>query len=190
MREMVRGAPHVEWWASGEVWQIVNDSCRFYLSLSFELNYFIRNNFFFKKKLYQNSSFFSSINRDLVCLIWTQKKIPSFSLSFNLSISLCFEMDPNNYHFNTQNSSNYTFSYQNPNNYQDPNQISNYQNPNNYQDPNQFPNQRPQNIQNFGMPPNFNRSSSVPNFHPYYGAMMRFPSPPFNGYMPNKCLMF
>jgi hypothetical protein len=129
--------------------------------------------------------FFSSINRDLVCLIWTQKKISSFSLSFNLSISLCFEMDPNNYHFNTQNSSNYPLNYQNPNNYQDPNQISNYQNPNNYQDPNQFPNQRPQNIQNFGMPPNFNHSSSVPNFHPYYGAMMRFPSPPFNGYMPN-----
>src|ERR1044072_538241 len=91
MREMVRGAQHVEWWASGEVWQIVNDSCRFYLSLSFELNYFIRNNFFRKKFLYQNSSFFSSINRDLVCLIWTQKKISSFSLSFNLSISLCFE---------------------------------------------------------------------------------------------------
>ncbi|KAL6570760.1 hypothetical protein OROGR_000310 [Orobanche gracilis] len=109
-------------------------------------------------------------------------------------------MDPNNYHFNTQNSSNYPFNYQNPNNYQDPNQVSNYQNPNNYQDPNQvsnhqnpnnyqdpnqFPNLRPQNIQNFGMPPNFNHSSSVPPFHPYYGAMMRYPSPPFTGYTPN-----
>ncbi|AES77309.1 hypothetical protein MTR_7g009090 [Medicago truncatula] len=44
-------------------------------------------------------------------------------------------MDPNNNHFNTQNSSNYPFSYQNPNN---------------YQNRNQFSNQRPQNIPNFG----------------------------------------
>ena len=80
-------------------------------------------------------------------------------------------MDPNNNHFNTQNYSNYPFKYQNPNN---------------YQNPNQFSNQRPQNIPNFGFTPNFNQSSSVPNFHPYYGSMMRYSSqtPPFNGYMP------
>ncbi|KEH21796.1 hypothetical protein MTR_7g018110 [Medicago truncatula] len=75
-------------------------------------------------------------------------------------------MDPNNNHFNNQNYSNYPF---------------NYENPNNYPNPNQFFNQRPQNIPNFGFPPNFNQSSSVPNFHPYYGSMMRYPSqtPPF-----------
>ncbi|KEH33675.1 hypothetical protein MTR_1g471070 [Medicago truncatula] len=80
-------------------------------------------------------------------------------------------MDPNNNHFNNQNYSNYPF---------------NYENPNNYPNPNQFFNQRPQNIPNFGFPPNFNQSSSVPNFHPYYGSMMRYPSqtPPFNGSMP------
>ena len=71
-------------------------------------------------------------------------------------------MDPNNNHFNTQNYSNYPF---------------NYQNLNNYQNSNQFSNQRPQNIPNFGFTPNFNQSSSVPNFHPSQ-------TPPFNGYMP------
>ncbi|XP_057432754.1 uncharacterized protein LOC130725553 [Lotus japonicus] len=92
-------------------------------------------------------------------------------------------MDPNNYHFNTQNSSNYPYNYQNSNNYQDPNQFFNPrpQNPNNYQDPNQFSNPRPQNIHNFGFAPNLNQSS----FHPSYGSM-RYPSqtPPFSGYMP------
>ncbi|XP_058772325.1 uncharacterized protein LOC131646244 [Vicia villosa] len=89
-------------------------------------------------------------------------------------------MDPNN-HFNTQNSANFPFN-QNPNNFQNPN---NYQNPNYYQNPNQFSNQHPQNIPNFGFPPNFNQSSSVPNFQPYYGSMPRNPSqtPPFNGYV-------
>ncbi|XP_058740814.1 uncharacterized protein LOC131613129 [Vicia villosa] len=83
-------------------------------------------------------------------------------------------MDPNN-HFNTQNSANFPFN-QNPNN---------FQNPNYYQNPNQFSNQHPQNIPNFGFPPNFNQSSSVPNFQPYYGSMPRNPSqtPPFNGYV-------
>ncbi|XP_045831174.1 sporozoite surface protein 2-like [Trifolium pratense] len=85
-------------------------------------------------------------------------------------------MDPNN-------SSNYPNNSQNPNNYQNSN---NYQNPNNYQNSNQFFNQHPQNIPNFGLTPNFNQSSFVPNFHPYYGSMLRNPSqtPPFNGYMP------
>ncbi|XP_058781834.1 uncharacterized protein LOC131656071 [Vicia villosa] len=89
-------------------------------------------------------------------------------------------MDPNN-HFNTQNSANFPFN-QNPNNFQNPN---NYQNPNYYQNPNQFSNQHPQNIPSFGFPPNFNQSSSVPNFQPYYGSMPRNPSqtPPFNGYV-------
>ncbi|XP_045810519.1 uncharacterized protein LOC123904982 [Trifolium pratense] len=60
------------------------------------------------------------------------------------------------------------------------------QNPNNFQNPNQFSNQHPQNIPNFGFAPNFNQSSSVPNFHPYCGSMMRNLSQtlPFNGYMP------
>ncbi|KEH19957.1 hypothetical protein MTR_8g063810 [Medicago truncatula] len=82
-------------------------------------------------------------------------------------------MDPNNNHFNTQIFSNYPF---------------NFENPNNYPNPNQFFNQRPQNVPNFGFAPNFNQSSSVPNFHPYYGSMIRYPSqtPPFNGYMPMK----
>ncbi|CAI8617907.1 unnamed protein product [Vicia faba] len=89
-------------------------------------------------------------------------------------------MDPNN-HFNTQNSANFPFN-QNPNNFPNPN---NYQNPNYYQNPNQFSNQHPQNIPNFGFPPNFNQTSSVPNFQTYYGSMPRNPSqtPPFNGYV-------
>ena len=84
-------------------------------------------------------------------------------------------MDPNNNHFNTQNYSNYPFNYESPNNYQNPNQFFN-----------QRPQNIPQNIHNFGLTPNFNQSSSAPNFHPYYGSMMRYPSqtPPFNGYMP------
>jgi len=79
-------------------------------------------------------------------------------------------MDLNNNHFNTRNSSNYAFSYQNPDN---------------CQKPNQFSNQRPQNMPNFGFPPNFNHSSFVPNFNPYYGSMMGYPyqTAPFNGYM-------
>ncbi|KEH26923.1 hypothetical protein MTR_6g079450 [Medicago truncatula] len=84
-------------------------------------------------------------------------------------------MDPNNNYFNTQKFSNYPY---------------NYENPNNYLIPNQFFNQRPQNIHqnvpNFCFSLNFNQSSSVPNFHPYYGSMMKYSSqtPPFNGYMP------
>jgi len=80
-------------------------------------------------------------------------------------------MDLNNNHFNTQNFSNYPLSYQNPNC---------------YQNPNQFSNQLPQNIPNFSFAPNFNQSSSLPNFNPYSGFMMGHPSqtPQFNGYMP------
>jgi hypothetical protein len=87
-------------------------------------------------------------------------------------------MDPNN-NFNTQNSSNFPFGYQNTNNYPNPNS---YQNSNNY--PN--PNQHPQNFHNFGYAPNFNQSSSVPSFHPYYGSMLPNSSQtlPFNGHMP------
>src|ERR1044072_3068708 len=95
MRKMVRGAQHVEWWASGDAWQIVNGSCIFYLSLSFELNYFIRNNFFRKNFLYQNSSFFSSINRDLVCLIWTQKKISVFHYLLIFLLAFVWKWIPN-----------------------------------------------------------------------------------------------
>ncbi|KAL9670209.1 hypothetical protein QQ045_007760 [Rhodiola kirilowii] len=81
-------------------------------------------------------------------------------------------MDPNNNPFNTQNSSNYPFNYQNPNNYQFQNQSSNQQ--------------RPQNMPNYGFAPNFNMPSSIPNFHPFYGSMMQYPSqgPSYNPYMP------
>ncbi|XP_057458005.1 glutathione S-transferase T3-like [Lotus japonicus] len=110
-------------------------------------------------------------------------------------------MDPNNPHFNTQNSSNNPFYNQNHNNYEDPNQISyqhpqnptNYQvphqlfnqrpqNPNYYQVPHQFSNQRPRNPNYYPdpnqysyQPPqniqNFNQSSIVPNSHPSYGSV-------------------
>ncbi|XP_057442600.1 glutathione S-transferase T3-like, partial [Lotus japonicus] len=110
-------------------------------------------------------------------------------------------MDPNNPHFNTQNSSNNSFYNQNHNNYEDPNQISyqhpqnptNYQvphqlfnqrpqNPNYYQVPHQFSNQRPRNPNYYPdpnqysyQPPqniqNFNQSSIVPNSHPSYGSV-------------------
>jgi len=74
-------------------------------------------------------------------------------------------MDPNNNPFNTQNSSNYPF---------------NYPNPNNYQFQNQSPNQ-PQHIPNYGYPPNFFMPSAVPNYRPYHGSMMSYPSqaPPY-----------
>ena len=41
-------------------------------------------------------------------------------------------------------------------------------------------------MHNFDFASNFNHSSSGPNFNPYYGSMMGYPSqtPPFNGYMP------
>ncbi|XP_057446264.1 uncharacterized protein LOC130738309 [Lotus japonicus] len=114
-------------------------------------------------------------------------------------------MDPNNHHYNTQNSSSYPISNQNPNNYEDPNQFSypRPQNPTNYQVPHQFSNQRPQNPNYFQVPhqfsnqhpqnPNYypdpnqysNQSSFVPNFHPSYGSV-RYPSqtPQSSGYMP------
>lgn len=71
-------------------------------------------------------------------------------------------MDPNNNPFNTQNSTNYPFNYPNPNNYRFPNQSSNQQGP--------------QNIPNYGFPPNFIMPSSNPNYHPYYGGMMPYSS--------------
>ncbi|XP_058762812.1 glutathione S-transferase T3-like [Vicia villosa] len=60
-------------------------------------------------------------------------------------------MDPNNNPFNTQNSTNYPF------NYIFQNQSSNKQGP--------------QNIPNYGFPPNFIMSSSNPSYRPYYGMM-------------------
>ncbi|AES73746.1 hypothetical protein MTR_3g108270 [Medicago truncatula] len=78
---------------------------------------------------------------------------------------------------NTQNYSNYPFNYENSNNYPNPNQFFN-----------QRPQNIPQNVPNFDFTPNFNQSSSVPNFHAYYGSMMRYSSqtPLFNDYMPMK----
>ncbi|XP_057440037.1 uncharacterized protein LOC130731863 [Lotus japonicus] len=96
-------------------------------------------------------------------------------------------MDPNNHHFNTQNSSNNPFYNQNHNNYEDPNQISYQrpQNPTNYQVPHQFFNQHPQNPNYYQVPQNFNQSSIVPNSHPSYGSV-RYSSqtPQSSGYMP------
>ncbi|XP_058725999.1 glutathione S-transferase T3-like [Vicia villosa] len=66
-------------------------------------------------------------------------------------------MDPNNNPFNTQNSTNYPFNYPNSNNYIFQNQSSNKQGP--------------QNIPNYGFPPNFIISSSNPSYRPYYGMM-------------------
>ncbi|XP_058783304.1 glutathione S-transferase T3-like [Vicia villosa] len=66
-------------------------------------------------------------------------------------------MDPNNNRFNTQNSTNYPFNYPNSNNYIFQNQSSNKQGP--------------QNIPNYGFPPNFIMSSSNPSYRPYYGMM-------------------
>ncbi|XP_058748763.1 uncharacterized protein LOC131621735 [Vicia villosa] len=66
-------------------------------------------------------------------------------------------MDPNNNPFNTQNSTNYPFKYPNSNNYIFQNQSSNKQGP--------------QNIPNYGFPPNFIMSSSNPSYRPYYGMM-------------------
>jgi hypothetical protein len=88
-------------------------------------------------------------------------------------------MDPNNNPFNSQNYSNFPFNYENPNNHPNPNLFFN-------QRPQNIPQNVPQNVPNFGFTPNFNQSSSVPNFHGYYGSMMRYPSqtPPFHGYMP------
>ena len=71
--------------------------------ISLEINFFL-------KKITKIHDFFSSINRDLVHLIWTQKKKPTFSLS------LSFDLD-------TQNYFNYSFNYENPKNYQNPNQF-------------------------------------------------------------------
>ena len=67
-------------------------------------------------------------------------------------------MDPNNNHFNTQNSSNFLFNFQNPNNDQFQNQTSN----------------QLQNILNYGFLPNFFMPSSVPNYPPNYGSMMQY----------------
>ena len=67
-------------------------------------------------------------------------------------------MDLNNNPFNTQNSSNFPFKFQNPNNYQFQNQTSN----------------QPQNIPNYGFPPNFFMPSSILNYPPNYGSMMQY----------------
>ena len=116
--------------------------------------------FHFYTKIY---NFFCSLNRGLVHLIWTQKKI--IFLTFFHLFFYCFnhpfsEMDPNNNPFNTQNSSNYPFNTQNSSNYS-----FNYPNPNTYQHQNQSSNhQYPQNMPNCGFAPNFAMPSAVPNF--------------------------
>ncbi|CAL5207282.1 unnamed protein product [Lathyrus oleraceus] len=71
-------------------------------------------------------------------------------------------MDPNNNLFHTKNSTNYRFKYPNPNNYRFRNQSSNQQGP--------------QNIPNYGFPPNFIMPSSNPNYRPYYRSMMSYSS--------------
>ncbi|CAL9222891.1 unnamed protein product, partial [Arabidopsis halleri] len=67
-------------------------------------------------------------------------------LSF-YKIFILENMDPNNNPINTQNSTNYPFHYPNPNNFQFQNQFSNQP--------------HPQNIPNYGFPPNFSMPSEV-----------------------------
>ncbi|XP_058746438.1 uncharacterized protein LOC131619350 [Vicia villosa] len=76
-------------------------------------------------------------------------------------------MNSNNTPFNGQNSTHYPFNYPNSRNYSFQNQSSNQQSP--------------QNIPNYGFPPNVIMSSSNQNYCPYYGSIMSYSSqaPPY-----------